>query len=87
MVYTRSRNRNRHRNLSKVRIGTVTCQKSELEPLKIVTVPQHCRNPDLGRPNNPKMLEDHVCKALVGNIKIWGVDECHDLIHIYLAGL
>ncbi len=26
-------------------IGTVICQKSELEPYKIVTVPQHCNGP------------------------------------------
>ncbi len=37
--YLRSRNRNC--NLSKVN-GTVTCQKSEPEPQKVVTVPQHC---------------------------------------------
>jgi hypothetical protein len=34
--------RNRNRNLSKVGTGTVTFHKSEPEPWKIVTVPQHC---------------------------------------------
>ncbi len=47
------------------------------------------RNQDLDRPNNPKMLEDHVamCKSsqFIGDAT--GVDECHDLIHLYLVGL